>query len=131
MANKVAMTMRAIAVGLVLIAALADSAGSHALGYYALVGAVPAAAVAALLAFGDLLDGPAATTYDRGQAVLAGLALPFLLVATAVRAPLLSDGDVPALGVTATAICLVIFATQALLAGIAHVPGLRVSLRGR
>lgn len=125
------MTMRAITVGLVLVAALADSAGSNALGYYALVGAVPAAAVAALLAFGDVLDGTAATALDRGQAVLAGLALPFLLVATAVRAPLLSDGGVPALGVTATAICLALLAIQALLAGLAHVPGLRPSLRGR
>lgn len=125
------MSMRALTVGLVLIAALADSAGSHALGYYALVGAVPAAAVAALLAFGDVLDGTAATALDRGQALLAALALPFLLVATAVRAPLLSDGEVPALGVTAIAICLALLATQALLAGLAHVPHLRLSLRGR
>lgn len=125
------MTMRALTVGLVLLAALADSAGAHSLGYYALVGAVPVAAVAALLAFGDVLDGTAATTIDRGQVVLAGLALPFLLVATAVRAPLLSSGEVPTLGVTAMAICLMLLATQALLAGLAHVPGLRLALRGR
>lgn len=125
------MTMRALTVGLVLLAALADSAGAHALGYFALVGAVPAAAVAALLAFGDVLDGTAATSLDRGQALLAGLALPFLLLATAVRAPLLSNGDVPTLGITATAICLTLLATQALLAGLAHLPGLHLPARGR
>ena len=130
MANLVAMTMRALTVGLVLLAALADSAGAHSLGYYALVGAVPAAAVAALLAFGDLLDGSAATSLERGQAVLAGLAVPFLLVATAVRAPLLSDGAVPTIGVAAMAVCLTLLATQALLAGLTLVPGLHLSPRG-
>lgn len=125
------MTMRALTVGLVLLAALADSAGAHSLGYYALVGAVPVAAVAALLAFGDVLDGTAATTIDRGQAVLAGLALPFLLVATAVRAPLLAGGEVPTLGVTAMAISLTLLATQALLAGLVHLPGLHLPARGR
>ena len=125
------MTMRALTVGLVLLAALADSSGAHALGYYALIGAVPAAAVAALLAFGDVLDGTASTPLDRSQAVLAGLALPFLLVATVVRAPLLSNGDVPTLGVTATAICLALLATQALLAGLAHLPGLHLPACGR
>lgn len=127
----VAMTMRALTVGLVLLAALADSAGAHSLGYYALVGAVPVAAVAALLAFGDVLDGTAATTIDRGQAVLAALALPFLLVATAVRAPHLAGGEVPTLGVTAMAISLTLLATQALLTGLAFLPGLRLSPRGR
>lgn len=125
------MTMRALTVGLVLLAAVADSAGAHSLGYYALVGAVPAAAVAALLAFGDILDGTTATSLDRGQAVLAGLALLFLLVAAAVRAPVLSAGEVPTLGVTAMAICLMLLATQALLAGLTLLPGLRLSPRGR
>ena len=43
--------------GLVIAAAAADGAGFHELAFYALLLAVPAAAVAALEAFGHVLDG--------------------------------------------------------------------------
>src|ERR671936_577853 len=51
------MARRATPVGLVLIATAADGAGAHGLAFYALLLAVPAAAVAALEAFGQVLDG--------------------------------------------------------------------------
>lgn len=116
------MTLRLSSVLLVLGAALADAAGLHALAYYALVAAVPVVALAALNALGDVLDGSAASPHDRGVAALSALALPFVLLGTAVRAPLLSDGPPPAIGVTAVVAALAIFAAQALVAASATVP---------
>ena len=89
------MTTRLASVCLVLGAALADAAGQHALAYYALVAAVPVVAVAALSGLGDVLDGSAAEPHDRGIALLSALALPFVLLGTAVRAPLLPTGRRP------------------------------------
>ena len=113
------MTLRLASVGLVVGAALADATGHHALAYYFLVTAVPVVAVAALSALGDVLDGSAAEPYDRGIAVLSALALPVVLLGTAVRAPLLEEGPPPAIGVTAVVCCLALYGVQALLAGMA------------
>lgn len=127
------MTMRLTTVCLVLVAALADSAGWHELGYLALVGAVPAAAIAALLGFGDLLEERAHEPVESLQSVLQGTALVLILLAAAVRAPLLHQDGVPAIGVVTVVACLVVFAVQALLAGWVALPRgrLRASLRGR
>lgn len=127
------MTMRVTTVCLVLLAALADSAGWHNLGYVALVGAVPAAAIAALLGFGDLLEEQGHERTERVQALLQASALALILLAAAVRAPLLNQDGIPALGVTAVVACLVVFAVQVLLAGWVALPRerLRTSLRGR
>jgi hypothetical protein len=85
------MTLRLASVGLVLTAALSDAAGHHALAYYLLVTAVPVVAVAALSGLGDVLDGSAAEPpRPRGSRCSPALALPFVLLGTAVRAPLLS-----------------------------------------
>ncbi len=116
------MTTRLASVCLVLGAALADAAGQHALAYYALVGAVPVVALAALSGLGDVLDGTAAAPHDRGIAVLSALALPFVLLGTAVRAPLLTDGPPPVVGITAVVAALAIFAAQALVAATAVAP---------
>jgi hypothetical protein len=116
------MTLRLVSVTLVLGGALADAAGQHALAYYTLVGAVPIVALAALSALGDVLDGSAALPHDRALAMLTALALPFVLLGTAVRAPLLAAGPPPAIGVTAVVIALVLFALQALVAASAVVP---------
>jgi hypothetical protein len=89
------MTMRLASVLLVVGAALADAVGSHSLAYYALVVAVPLVALAALSALGDVLDGTAAEPHDRGMA--ASPPLPLVLLAAAVRAPLLADGPPPAI----------------------------------
>ena len=125
------MTTRLGSVSLVLGAALADAAGQHALAYYALVAAVPVVALAALSGLGDVLDGSAAAPHDRGIAILSGVALPFVLLGTAVRAPLLEDGPPPVVGVTAVVAALAIFAVQALVAATAIAPRerLRTSTR--
>ena len=120
------MTLRLASISLVLGAALADAAGEHSLAYYSLVTAVPVVAVAALGALGDVLDGTAAAPHDRGIAVLSALALPFVLLGTAVRAPLLSEGPPPAIGVTAVVGALAIFAIQALVTITAVTPRVRL-----
>jgi hypothetical protein len=124
---------RTASVCLVLAAALADAAGQHGPAYWLLVAAVPVVAIAGLATLGDLLDGTAADPYDRGIAVLSAVALPFVLLAAAVRAPVLSDGPPPAVGVTAVVIALALFAAQALLAASAAAPRerLRTAFRAK
>ena len=119
------MTTRLASVCLVLGAALADAAGQHSLAYYALVGAVPVVALAALYGLGDVLDGSAAQPHDRGIAILSATALPFVLLGTAVRAPLMAAGPPPVIGVTAVVVTLAIFAAQALVAATAVAPRAR------
>ena len=123
------MTLRLASISLVLGAALADAAGEHSLAYYALVAAVPVVAVTALSGLGDVLDGSAAEPHDRGIAMLSALALPFVLLGTAVRAPLLSEGPPPAIGVTVVVLALVIFAVQALVTATVVAPAFRAVLR--
>jgi hypothetical protein len=125
--------MRLASVCLVLGAALADAAGQHSLAYYALVTAVPVVALAALHGLGDVLDGSASLPHDRGIAVLSAVALPFVLLATAVRAPLLEDGPPPAVGITAVVAALAVFAVQALVAATAVAPSerLRTAFRAK
>jgi hypothetical protein len=125
------MTTRLASVSLVVGAALADAAGRHSLAYYALVVAVPLVALAALSALGDVLDGTSAEPHDRRTAALTALALPFVLLGAAVRAPLLADGPPPAIGVTAVVCCLAIFGVQALLTATSAMPRalLRAALR--
>jgi hypothetical protein len=112
-------TIRLSAPALVLGAVVADGADLHRIGYYALVVAVPVAAVAALSAFGAILDGSAAEPLDRLATSLYALALPLLLLAAAARAPLVGDGPPPQIGVTALVACLVLLLVQAALAGVA------------
>lgn len=120
------MSTRLASVLLVAGASLADAAGRHSLAYWALVVAVPVVAVAGLSALGDVLDGTAAAPRDRGVAILSGLALPFVLLAAAVRAPVVTDGPPPVIGVTAVGAALALFAAQALLSAAAAVPRERV-----
>ena len=107
-------------------AALADAVGEHSLAYYALVAAVPVVALAALSGLGDVLDGSAAAPHDRGIALLSAVALPFVLLATAVRAPLLEGGRPPVIAITAVVAALAIFAVQALVAASAAAPRQRL-----
>jgi len=123
------MTTRLASVCLVLGAALADAAGQHSLAYYTLVTAVPVVALAALSGLGDVLDGSAAGPHDRGIALLSGAALPFVLLAAAVRAPLLESGPPPVIAVTAVVAALAIFAVQALVAATAVAPRQRFRAR--
>lgn len=116
------MRPRVASVALVLAAALADAAGQHGPAYWLLVAAVPVVAIAALAGLGDVLDGSAAAPHDRGIAILSAVALPFVLLAAAVRAPLLADGPPPAVGVTAVVVTLALFAAQALVAASVAAP---------
>jgi hypothetical protein len=125
------MSLRLASVGLVLGAALADITGHHSVAYYALVTAVPVVALAALAGLGDVLDGSAAAPHDRGVAMLSALALPFVLLGTAARAPLLSEGPPPAIGVTAIVMALAIFAIQALVRASVAMPTFRAALRAK
>jgi hypothetical protein len=125
------MTLRLASVGLVLGAALGDATGHHALAYYFLVTAVPVVAVAALSGLGDVLDGSASEPHDRGIAMLSALVLPFVLLGTAVRAPLLEEGPPPTIGVTAIMMALAIFAVQALVRASVAVPTFRAASRAK
>ena len=126
MAKSRAMSLRLLTAVLVLGAVAADASGEHALAYYALVLSVPAAAVAALTALGAILDGSAAEPADRAGASLAALVLPFLLLATAVRAPLVAEGPPPAIGVAAVLCCVGVVALQGLVVAAAAVERLRL-----
>lgn len=114
-------------------AALLDAAGQHTLAYWALVVAVPVVAIAALSGLGEVLEGAATAPHDRGLALLSACALPFVLLAAAVRAPLLGAGPPPAVGVTAVVGALAIFAAQALVAASAAAPRerLRAAFRAK
>ena len=103
------MARRAIPVGLVVAAAAADGAGAHELAFYALLLAVPAAAVVALDTFGELLDG----ARDHLHALLWTVVLALIVVGAAVRAPAVTEGAVPALARSALLACLAIFCVQA------------------
>jgi hypothetical protein len=106
------MARRAIPVGLVVVAAAADGGGAHTLAFYALLLAVPAAAVAVLEAFGHVLDGAG----DHLHALLWALVLALVVVGAAVRAPAVTEGAVPPLARSALLACLVVFCVQAVLA---------------
>ena len=110
------MARRAIPVGLVIGAAAADGAGAHGLAFYALLLAVPTAAVAALDAFGAVLDG----AQEHLHAVLWAAVLLLLVVGAAVRAPEVTEGSVPALGRSALLACLAVFCIQAVAAAAAE-----------
>lgn len=105
------MARRAIPVGLVVVAAAADGAGAHGLAFYALLLAVPAAAVVALDTFGELLDGAG----DHLHALLWTVVLGLIVVGAAVRAPAVTEGGVPALARSALLACLAIFCVQAVI----------------
>jgi hypothetical protein len=99
------MTRRAIPIGLVIAAAAADGAGAHGV-------AVPAAAVAALDAFGQVLD----ETGDHLYAALWTVVLVLVVAGAAVRAPAVTEGAVPGLAHSALLACLAIFCVQAVVA---------------
>jgi hypothetical protein len=106
------MGRRAGLVGLVIAAAAADGAGAHGLAFYALLLAVPAAAVVALDAFGHVLDAGT----DHLHLLLWTLVLGLVVVGAAVRAPAVTEGVVPALARSALLGCLAVFCVQAAVA---------------
>jgi hypothetical protein len=112
------MARRALPVGLVLAAALADVRDLHVVAFYLLVAAVPAMAVSALSFFGDLVETPggaAGETAARLQALFAALALVLTVVAAAARGQSALESGVPALGISALVGCLAVFTLQGLI----------------
>ena len=93
-----------------IAAAAADGAGAHGVAFYALLAAVPAAAVAALDAYGASFEDER----NRLHALLWGIVLALTVTGAAVRAPVLAEDTVPALARSAVVACLAIFCAQAL-----------------
>src|SRR4051794_29377102 len=101
---------RALSPSLVVAAVLADAQGEHRLAFYVLFAAIPALAVSAIDSFGDYVEGSSPI-----YATLNGLVLALVLVATALRAPGLAQGSVPAVALSALVLALVLLATQGVL----------------
>ena len=104
------MAGRVLPVGLVVGAAAADGAGIHGFAFYLLLAAVPAMAVAALDAFGELLDEAGSHLH----ALLWAVALALTVTGAAVRTPAVTEGTVPALARSTLVACLAVFCVQAL-----------------
>ena len=94
--------------GLVLAATAADGAGAHGVAFYALLLAVPAAAVAAFDALGHVLD----SARDHLHLLLWTTVLALVVVGAAVRASAVAGG-VPSLARTTLLACLGVFCVQA------------------
>lgn len=100
---------------LAVAAAYADSRGAHGLAFYALLAAIPLSAVAALESFGGYLE-------DRGdgvlgvQALLWTFALGLLVLSCAARSGAGEATTLPALGASALAASLGVFALKAVVA---------------
>jgi hypothetical protein len=110
----VGMVRRALPAMLVAVVALADALGDRHLALYALLGAVPALAVAVLAAFGDVLEGRAEPSRQL-QTLLSGFGLLLVVAGATVRAPAVRDGDLPPLAVSTLVACLVVLALEAAL----------------
>jgi hypothetical protein len=112
---------RALPALLVVVAAFADARGAHGLAFNALLGAVPFAAVSALVGFGEYLEqreDPVAGL----QALLWALAVGLLVLSCAARSPATETHALPPLGASALVGCLGVLAIKAC---VALVPQLR------
>jgi hypothetical protein len=100
---------------LAVIAVVADGHGSHGLAFYALLGAVPFAAAAAIVSFGDFLEreGEALVGF---QTLLWGFAVVLLVLSCAARSPATQTHTLPPLGWSSLVACLGVFAVKASLA---------------
>jgi hypothetical protein len=124
------MLAKAAAITLTLGAALADSGGAHAAAFYLLLGAVPAASVAALAALGDLVeDGFPLRPAELLQTVLSVLVMVLVIVTTAARSTALLSGQVPRVAVSALVGCLVLYGLQAVVSAFADLHRRRVPRR--
>ena len=111
---------RLLPLALVVAAAIADGRGAHEAAFYLLVAAVPAAAISALSAFGELVELPGRARGEvaaRANALLSALALVSVLVGAAARGQ--ATEGVPPVGTSALVACLALFVAQALVALVA------------
>ncbi len=118
MAKRPGMAVRFLPAGLILATLAADVGGFHAAGYFLLVAAVPAAAVAALTQLGDLLEA-AEPGLGRVQTLLAAVLLLTVLLATAVRGHSAAESAVPPFSTSLLATAVALLVLQASVAALA------------
>jgi hypothetical protein len=102
---------------LTIVAAVLDGHGSHGLARDALLAAVPFAAVAALLSFGEYIESREDAVIGL-QALLWGAATTLLVVSCAARSPEAATNALPPLGRSALVGCLGVFAVKATVAAV-------------
>jgi hypothetical protein len=103
---------RALPALLVLVAAFADARGAHSLAFNALLGAIPFAAVSALVGFGEYLEHREDSVAGL-QALLWTLAVGLLVLSCAARSPAAETHALPPLGASALVGCLAVLAFKA------------------
>lgn len=106
---------RALPALLVVVAALADARGAHGFAFNALLGAVPFAAVSALVGFGEYLE-QREDAVAGVQALLWTLATGLLVLSCAARSPATETHALPPLGASALIGCLGVLAIKACVA---------------
>jgi hypothetical protein len=104
---------RALPVFLVAAAQIADWLGAHGLARNALLAALPFAAVAALVVFGEYVDARGKNHLGL-QALCSGAIVAFLVLSCAVRSNAVHG--VPPLGASSLAAVLVLFGVKGALA---------------
>ncbi len=109
------MAARVLTVGLILAAALADAADAHAVAFYALVVAVPAAAAVSLASFGSALDAREDAVAVL-QTLLWALCLAFVVAGCAARGPALETSGLPTFAASTLNAVLAVLAVKAALA---------------
>jgi hypothetical protein len=110
---------RALPALLAVVAAAADRHGAHGLAFYALLGAVPFAAVSGIVSFGDYLERREDPVIAF-QALLWGCAVALLVLSCAARSPATAAHQLPPLGWSALVAALGVFGLKACL-GVAPV----------
>jgi hypothetical protein len=105
------MARRALPALLVVVAALADARGAHGFAFNALLGAVPFAAVSALVGFGEYLEDREDAVSGL-QALLWTLATALLVLSCAARSPATETHSLPPLGASALVGCLAVLAIK-------------------
>ena len=105
------MGRRALPAVLVVIAAFADARGAHGLAFNALLGAIPFAAVSALVGFGEYLEKREDAVAGL-QALLWTLAVALLVLSCAARSPATETHALPPLGASALVGCLAVLAIK-------------------
>ena len=102
---------RALPAVLVVVAAFADARGAHGFAFNALLGAVPFAAVSALVGFGEYLEQRENAVAGL-QALLWTLAVGLLVLSCAARSPATETDALPPLGASALIGCLAVLAIK-------------------
>jgi hypothetical protein len=99
------MGSRLLPVSFALGALLADGAGLHRAAFYLVLLTIPAAAAAAFVGAGDVIEGKSAWL----RAVTSGLALLFLVLGCAVRENAPHGAPVPVLAVSSIVVVLILY----------------------